>query len=106
MGRLANIESGPWIGWLLRALVAGGVVLVLSYLPYRLVAHHDQGKLESMHNELSRVQREIRAHETDLIARRLKVAALKNDTGTIEDIARQELQMLYPHEKALRLKRK
>lgn len=90
----------------MRALLAGGVVLVLSYLPYRLVAHRDQGKLESMRSERARVQREIRTHEADLIARRLKVEALKNDTGTIEDIARQELQMLYPHEKALRLKRK
>ena len=97
--------TGQWIRWSVRAVLASGVVLLLSYLPYRVVARHDEGKLVEMRGELHRVQREISEHETDLAVRRLKVDALKNDTGTIEDIARQELQMLYPHEKALRLKR-
>ena len=105
MGRLRSRLTGSWLSWLVRVALAGGVMILLSYVPYRFVARHDESKLVEMRGELHRVEREISKHETDLAVRRLKVDALKNDTGTIEDIARQELQMLYPHEKALRLKR-
>ncbi len=106
MGAVSIEARGRWIRWIYRGLLVGGFVLLLSYLPYRFLAREDQTKLEQMRSELSRVKTEIRKHEADLSVRRKKVEALKNDTGTIEDIARDELQMLYPHEKALRLKRK
>jgi cell division protein FtsL len=46
---------------------------------------------------------EIAESQTEVAARLRLVQALKTDTRTIEDIARQDLQMLYPHEKMLRL---
>lgn len=92
-----------WLRWCARAVVIGGVVLVLSALPYQLVGGAGTGKLGAMRQELGRVRTEIGDTSDELTERRRRVDALKNDTRTIETIARQELHMLYPHEKMLRL---
>tara|TARA_R110002096_G_scaffold416429_1_gene618887 strand:+ start:42116 stop:42430 length:315 start_codon:yes stop_codon:yes gene_type:complete len=89
--------------WGLRAAFIAAVVLVLSALPYQLIGGTGSGKLGAMHKELRRVEVEIAETSEELTARRRRVDALKNDTRTIETIARQELHMLYPHEKTLRL---
>ncbi len=92
-----------WIRWCVRAALIAAVVLVLSVLPYRLVGGTGSEKLSAMRGELARVQRETEKAQADVTARRLRVDALKNDTRTVETIARHELHMLYPHEKTLRL---
>ncbi|MCP4449785.1 MAG: hypothetical protein GY811_31305 [Myxococcales bacterium] len=56
-----------------------------------------------MRQELARVKADIGQTSEELRDRRRRVDSLKNDTQTIETIARQELHMLYPHEKTLRL---
>lgn len=98
-----NTDPRAWLRWLVRAGVAVGVVLLLSALPYRLIGGTGAGKLGAMRQELSRVELEIGQTSSELKQRRRRVDALKNDTRTIETIARQELHMLYPHEKTLRL---
>jgi len=104
MGAALSIRDlRTWIRWLFRAGLIAVVVLVLSALPYQLVGGTGSGKLGDMHKELRRVQIEIAQTTDELTTRRLRVDALKNDTQTIETIARQELHMLYPHEKTLRL---
>ncbi len=89
--------------WLLRVALIAAIVLVLSALPYQLIGGTGSGKLGAMHQELHRVELEIAKTSDELASRRRRVDALKNDTRTIETIARQELHMLYPHEKTLRL---
>jgi hypothetical protein len=84
-------------------LVATAFALLLSYLPYRIVAEPGERKLQDMQSELRRVRSEIALRQVEVGERRRQVRALKTDTRTIEDIARQDLQMLYPHEKTLRL---
>lgn len=93
-----------WLRWLLRAGIVAGFVMLLSLLPYRLIGGTGSQKLGVMRQELSRVKSEIGETSIELSERRMRVDALKNDTRTIETIARQELQMLYPHEKTLRLR--
>jgi len=92
-----------WLRWILRAAAAVIVVVLLSALPYYGLNKSGSGKLERMQQELDKTQSEIGQTSTDVLQRRRRVDALKNDTSTIEAIARQELQMLYPHEKTLRL---
>lgn len=94
---------GSWLRWSLRVLIATGAAVMLSYLPYRVVGRSDDRKLANMRAELARVRAETAAIESNLGERRRLVRALKTDTRIIEDIARDELQMLYPHEKTLRL---
>lgn len=99
--------STDWRGkailvWGLRATVAGAIALVLSYLPYRVVAEPGERKLLEMQTELVRVRSEIASSKVEMEQRLVHVQALKSDTRAIEDIARQDLQMLYPHEKTLR----
>lgn len=89
--------------WLLRLGIAAAVALALSALPYQQVARKGEGKLGAMQQELARAQAEISRTEDDIVSRRRHVEALKTDTRTVETIARQELHMLYPHEKMLRL---
>ncbi len=92
-----------WIRWFFRAALIAAVVLVLSVLPYQFVGGTGSKKLSAMRAELLRVERETEETRADVRVRRRRVDALKNDTRTIETIARQELHMLYPHEKTLRL---
>ena len=80
-----------------------GIALLLSYVPYRIVARPGEKKLQKMSAELARVQADIENTQADVAERRAFVQALKNDTRTIESIARKNLHMLYPHEKTLRL---
>ncbi len=108
---LMGAVSTDWRGkallaWGARVLVAGAVALTLSYLPYRVVAEPGERKLQDMKVELARVRSEISQGKVDVSKRRRHVEALKSDTRTIEDIARQDLQMLYPHEKTLRLSKR
>jgi cell division protein FtsB len=105
MGAVSNERSGLWLQWTARVLLAAGVAILLSYLPYRFIGGEGVSKLTEMRAELARVNSDIVRGDSDVRERKLRVEALKNDTRTIEDLARQELQMLYPHEKALRLKR-
>jgi cell division protein FtsB len=87
----------------IRVFFAAAIALTLSYLPYRMVAQPGEQKLRDMNAELQRVGSEIEMRKTAVGKRRRSVEALKTDTRTIEDIARHDLQMLYPHEKTLRL---
>lgn len=97
-------QSGrAYLAWGVRGLLACGFALLLSYLPYRIVAQPGEQKLQDMRAELLRVKSEIVERKSEVASRRLQVQALKTDTRTIEDIARENLQMLYPHEKMLRL---
>ncbi len=89
--------------WVLRAGIVAGIVLILSVIPYQRIRGSGSGKLGAMQQELRRVEAEIGQTTDEVRDRRLRVDALKNDTQTIEAIARQELHMLYPHEKTLRL---
>ncbi len=91
------------LAWGVRVLAAGAFALLLSYLPYRIVAQPGERKLREMNAELYRVGAEIALSKVDVAKRRRQVQALKSDTRTIEDIARHDLQMLYPHEKILRI---
>jgi cell division protein FtsB len=92
-----------FLAWGIRILAVAAVALVLSYLPYRIVAEPGEQKLQDMKSELDRTRLEIGDSQREVAARQRQVQALKTDTRTIEDIARQDLQMLYPHEKILRL---
>jgi cell division protein FtsB len=104
MGAVSTDRSGrAYLAWGLRVVIATGFALLLSYLPYRIVAQPGERKLQDLRSELSRVQSEIAERQLDVGERRRQVRALKTDTRTIENIARQDLQMLYPHEKTLRL---
>jgi cell division protein FtsB len=91
------------LAWGLRVLGASAFALALSYLPYRIVSQPGERKLHEMNTELQRVRAEIAQSTVEVAKRRRYVQALKNDTRTIEDIARHDLQMLYPHEKILRI---
>ena len=97
-------DARSWIRLLLRAGVVVGVMAALSALPYQLVGDTGDGKLGRMRQELRRARVEMAQIGTELEGRRRQVEALKNDPQSIEAIARTELQMLYPHEKTLRLR--
>ena len=101
----ASTDRGvrAYLAWGLRVLLASAFALLLSYLPYRIVAQPGEHKLQDMQAELLRVRSEIAHRQVEVGERRLRVQALKTDTRTIENIARHDLQMLYPHEKTLRL---
>lgn len=104
MAAVSTEKGGrAYLAWGLRVLFASAVALLLSYLPYRIVAQPGERKLRDMQAELSRVRSEIGLREVEVGERRRRVEALKTDTRTIENIARHNLQMLYPHEKTLRL---
>jgi cell division protein FtsB len=106
MGAVSTDQRGrAYLAWGIRALLAAAVAVALSYLPYRIVAEPGERKLRDMNTELERVRSEIAIGKVDVGKRRRQVEALKSDTRTIEDIARNDLQMLYPHEKSLRLSR-
>jgi cell division protein FtsB len=93
-----------FLSWGIRVLAVTAVAVLLSYLPYRIVAEPGEQKLQDMRTELARTRLEIAESKTEVAARQRQVQSLKTDTRTIEDIARQDLQMLYPHEKILRIK--
>ena len=104
MGAVSTDRRGrAHLAWGLRVVMAGAIALLLSYLPYRIVAEPGEQKLREMNTELHRVRAEIALSKVEVAKRRRHVQALKNDTRTIEDIARHDLQMLYPHEKILRI---
>ena len=85
----------------MRVVAATSIAFVLSVVPYRAMSHGN--KLDQMNTELAKVNDEIAALKEDLSRRKRLVRALRVDTTAIENIARDELQMLYPHEKILRL---
>jgi cell division protein FtsB len=104
MGAVSTDRRGrAHLAWAIRVLFAAAIALTLSYLPYRIVAQPGEQKLRDMNVELRRVRSEIESSKVAVGKRRRHVEALKTDTRTIEDIARHDLQMVYPHEKTLRL---
>lgn len=93
-------------GWLIlggRVICASAILFGLTFVVYRLVNQPESRKLNEMQAELSRVRSEIAWRTEDVASRRLLVEALKSDPQTIEDFARDELFMVYPHEITLRL---
>ncbi len=90
-----------WAVWPVRVLIACGIAIVLTFIPYRAMGGNQ--KLDEMNQQLTLVEREIAETSLDLTRRMRRVQALKTDTRAIENIARDELRMLYPHEKTLRL---
>lgn len=97
----ASKLSVALLTWGVRIAVACGVAFALSVIPYRAMGGNQ--KLDEMNTQLAAVENEIAATALDLRRRQRLVQALKTDTRAIEKIARDELQMLYPHEKTLRL---
>ncbi len=96
-------NSNAWTRWLLRLGVAAALMAGLSTLSNERVPSDGGEKLGVMRQELARARAGIAQTQDDIVSRRRHVEALKTNTLTIETIARQELHMLYPHEKILRL---
>lgn len=89
--------------WSRRLLLACGVALALGYLPYRVIAAPSADRIDALATELSKTRAAIAELERDNAARRRVIEALKHDPGAIEDIARDELGMVYPGEIILRV---
>ena len=102
-GEQSETVAASWIQWGIRVAIAVAIALTLSVIPYRAIGGNT--KLAQMDAELAKVTADIADLKKDVRRRKRFVRALKSDVTTIETIARDELQMLYPHEKTLRLQR-
>lgn len=89
--------------WARRVLLACGVALALGYLPYRVTAAPSADRIDALATELAKTRAAIAELEAKNAERRRTIEALKHDPGAIEDIARDELGMVYPDEIILRV---
>lgn len=87
----------------LQGILVGLVAVGLRYLPDEYATGPESTKLTEMQDELTRVRKESDALVQDVAARRRVVEALKSDPHAVEDVARAELFMVYPHEVTFRL---
>jgi cell division protein FtsB len=88
--------------WSVRLALAGGTIALLACAP-RLFA--GGSRLDRLSSDVARAHATIAARKATLAAKRARVRALKQDPGVIEDIARDELGMIYPGELVLRVER-
>ena len=79
------------------------VAAVLAYLPYKLLDGSGAQKTNALRTQLRRIARDIEHVETDNTQLRRDIHALRTDQSAIEDVARDELQMIYPDEMVIRI---
>lgn len=89
--------------WGLRLVLAVTVCGGLAYVPYGVVGGPTAEHLQEMRTELQRTRSQARTLRQRNREQRQLVDSLKNDPGAVEDIARSDLGMAYPHEVLYRL---
>src|SRR5688500_18403761 len=87
--------------WAVRVAAAVALAAALAALP-RAVAL-DGEKLDRLGGDVTRAHATIAARKAALTVKRRRVHALKTDPRVIEDIARDDLGMIYPGELVLRV---
>jgi cell division protein FtsB len=103
MQRLLSNPGALCSRWMARLVMALGVAGVLAYLPYRLLDGPDTRHYNTMQSELHRTHESIRQLRADNRGLRYEIDALKRDSRAIENIARNDLGMVFPGELILRI---
>ena len=75
----------------------------LAYFPYRVLDGSGARKAAELRLQHERTVGASRALAEDNERLRREIEGLKNDVGAIEDIAREELGMVYPGEVIIRI---
>jgi hypothetical protein len=103
-----DTRAPGWPGrWALRLGAAGALAGALALAP-RLIAADDarHGQLDRLTADLARAHATIAARKAALAEKRRRVRALRSDPRVVEDIARDELGMIYPGELVIRVEGK
>jgi cell division protein FtsB len=79
-------------------VLAAGIAMALTYLPYRVLEGPEAETLRPMRQELREKRTEIVRLSRENREMRTKINALKNDSEAIEILAREDLGMVYPGE--------
>lgn len=89
--------------WAIRIVLATVVAAVLAYLPYKLLDGSGAQKTKALGTQLRRLSVEIDKVDAENAQLRRDIHALRTDQAAIEDVARDELQMVYPDEIVIRI---
>lgn len=100
MGVIDTSRPG-WRIWGRRLVLASLVAVVFGWIPLRPLAGAEN--VQALRSGLATTRAEIDELRRDNAERRLLIETLKNDERAIEEIARDELGMVYPGELVLRL---
>jgi len=84
--------------WIRRALLIAGLAAGLALVPISLSGEASADQVERMRDELDATRSRIRQLQLDTSERALRIDALRNDERAIEEIARDELGMVFPGE--------
>jgi cell division protein FtsB len=89
--------------WGARLFFAVAVAGAVAYLPYQAQGGTAARRLVEMRADLDRTREAIRELRVANLELRRDIAALKGDPRAIEDIARDDLGMVYPGELVIRV---
>jgi cell division protein FtsB len=103
MGLAQRFSTTTHRRWGMRLAFAFIVAAALSYVPYRLVGGDGATRLSEMESELARTRADSQRLDVENQRKLRAIEALKNDPGAVEDYARSELGMAYPHEVLVRV---
>jgi cell division protein FtsB len=99
---LADMQIPPGLRrWAARFALALLIAIAIGYVPGQLIRRDPRAeRLEAQLVQLAAEARGLAARNARL---RRDIAALRSDVGSIEDLARADLGMVYPDELVLRL---
>lgn len=85
--------------------MASGLATALAYFPYRLLDGSGAQRASELRAqyERTRAASEVLSEENMQLLR--EISALERDSGALEDIARNELGMVFPDELIIRIER-
>ena len=90
--------SARWGTWLRRLGLASVVAASLTYVPYRFADGPGAREVSRMRHQLARTRAETRKMRNTNAIRRQQLRALRSSREAIEDLAREQLGMVYPDE--------
>lgn len=99
---LADMHVPPALRrWTIRAVLATAVVLVVTYLPWRMSGGGDRA--DRLHGQLDQIRDQAGTLEAENARLAREIHALRTEPAAIEDHARDELGMVFPGELVLRV---
>lgn len=99
------LSNKRWRRWGARLLLATTIAGGLAYLPYRVLDGPGARRLSAMESDLEETRRAIEELEEKNAKLKRDIGALKKDPHAVEDIARDDLNMVYPDEIVIRVER-
>lgn len=103
--RSTSHSAQRWRIWAARLGLAAIIATSLAYFPYRLLDGSSARKADELNAQYRRTVAAARALSEENVRLRHEIDALERDSSALEDIARNELGMVFPGEIIIRIER-